>query len=357
MTKNSGVFVVKSTVCSLLAGGRTKGSEAPRPAMGAGRQQRPNPNGGGKMGKTVTITKGQWKGYLGIVTNETDKSVQVELHSRPKKVFVKIDAVRVKGDKFGPTDNDGQRLTNPGAVVIPGMGGDTPYVGSATPMGGTTPMNLGGITPGGHAGGMTPMGYGGGADEEEENAWIPGPMDRSDADSVSDASGNVLLTGSTSALSSDGTPLDSWTPGSSFAGESPSSTAFTPSSVSGGDFGDTPLSGSTGGAGDGKPWFIDRVYVTGVDGVNYILKNIDTLSQTASAQPVGGGAVVELKASDCASRLLPEKDDNVLVFRGPEVGSEGKLVVIDGNDAIFSKPEGEGDQDFKIVEVSDIARV
>ena len=40
-----------------------------------------------------------------------------------------------------------------------------------------------------------------------------------------------------------------------------------------------------------------------------------------------------------------------------EVGSEGKLVVIDGDDAIFCKPEGEGGQDFKIVNVSDIARV
>ena len=333
MTKNSGVFVVKSTVCSLLAGGRTKGSEPPQPAMGAGRQQRLNPNGGGKMGKTVTITKGQWKGYLGIVTNETDKSVQVELHSRAKKVFVKIDAVRVKGDKFGPTDNDGQRMINPGAVVIPSMGGDTPYMGSATPMGGTTPMNLGGITPGGHAGGMTPMGYGGGLDDDEqENAWIPGVADREVVDPSAP-------NGSEPQEPEASSPLE-WTPQSTLMPGLASPPPFA-------NIGGNPL----------EPWFIDRIYVTDHDGNNWILKTVDKFTKTAKAEPVGGGPLKVLKASDCANRLLPEKEEDVLVFDGPEVGSEGKLVVIDGDDAIFCKPEGEGGQDFKIVNVSDIARV
>ncbi len=99
------------------------------------------------MGKTVRIQAGQWKGYLGTVSHTTATHVQVELHSRLKKVMVVKERVHVIGDKFGATDN-GDDSTGISGVSTPAfVGGMTPMHGGATPMhGGATPMH-GGATP------------------------------------------------------------------------------------------------------------------------------------------------------------------------------------------------------------------
>lgn len=104
------------------------------------------------MGKTVRILAGQWKGYLGTVSHTTATHVQVELHSRLKKVMVVKERVHVVGDKFGATDNgDGSNglsgsSTKPylGGITPMHNGGETPMQGGATPMhGGATPMHDG----------------------------------------------------------------------------------------------------------------------------------------------------------------------------------------------------------------------
>ena len=99
----------------------------------------------GLIGKTVRIQAGNWKGYLGTVCDATPQHVQVELHSRLKKVMVVRERVVVAGDKFGATDNADRTIMDvPGAIVAP----TTPFVaGGATPMhGGATPLH-GGATP------------------------------------------------------------------------------------------------------------------------------------------------------------------------------------------------------------------
>lgn len=102
------------------------------------------------MSKTVRIQAGQWKGYLGTVSHTTATHVQVELHSRLKKVMVVKERVHVVGDKFGATDNgDGSNgmsgATNAafnGGITPMHHGGETPMHGGATPMhGGATPMH------------------------------------------------------------------------------------------------------------------------------------------------------------------------------------------------------------------------
>lgn len=99
------------------------------------------------MGKTVRIQAGQWKGYLGSVSSTTATHVQVELHSRLKKVMVVKERVHVVGDKFGATDGTENSNGYSGATATPFMGGVTPMHGGATPMhGGATPMH-GGATP------------------------------------------------------------------------------------------------------------------------------------------------------------------------------------------------------------------
>lgn len=99
------------------------------------------------MGKTVRIQAGQWKGYLGTVSHTTATHVQVELHSRLKKVMVVKERVHVIGDKFGATGEAGDGGDGFTAPANSFMGGATPMHGGATPMhGGATPMH-GGATP------------------------------------------------------------------------------------------------------------------------------------------------------------------------------------------------------------------
>jgi transcription elongation factor SPT5 len=102
------------------------------------------------LSKTVRIQAGQWKGYLGTVSHTTATHVQVELHSRLKKVMVVKERVHVVGDKFGATDNgDGSNgmagastAAFNGGITPMHHGGETPMYGGATPMhGGATPMH------------------------------------------------------------------------------------------------------------------------------------------------------------------------------------------------------------------------
>lgn len=160
-SEHSGIFVVRSRSCVLTGGTKAARAAAERGApMNSPYSTPSSQNGMGPMrgdrdeslmSKTVRIQAGQWKGYLGTVSHTTATHVQVELHSRLKKVMVVKDRVHVVGDKFGATGDNGD-----GAFGAPPM----PYLSAATPMhGGATPM-YGGATP--MHGGATPMhdGYG-----------------------------------------------------------------------------------------------------------------------------------------------------------------------------------------------------
>jgi transcription elongation factor SPT5 len=157
-SEHAGIFVVRSRSC-VLAGSRTQ-NRGPAADGGASPFSTPqsNPGRGGPaargkrddalIGKTVRIQSGQWKGYLGVVSDATATHVQVELHSRLKKVMVVRERVAVVGDKFGATgdaNQNGGMTSEPGAPTTPFVsGGATPMHGGATPMhGGATPMHDG----------------------------------------------------------------------------------------------------------------------------------------------------------------------------------------------------------------------
>mmetsp|Transcript_28879 Transcript_28879/g.43413 ORF Transcript_28879/g.43413 Transcript_28879/m.43413 type:complete len:864 (-) Transcript_28879:999-3590(-) len=149
-TEHAGIFVVRSRSC-VLSGSRS------RPAAAAdSRQQQGGPGGGprgrrgddGLIGKTVKISSGKWKGYLGGVSDATATHVQVELHSRMKKVMVVRERVIVVGDKFGATEDPSRSNQDSASMLAPSTpfmsGGATPMHGGATPMhGGATPMHDG----------------------------------------------------------------------------------------------------------------------------------------------------------------------------------------------------------------------
>jgi len=129
------------------------------------------------IGQTVKITKGSWKGYLGIVKATTDRHLQVELHAKLKTVNIRRQCVKKTDKHGGSLDGDDGSRSTPGSTTpfgsrtpkfigsqTPMYGSSTPFLGSATPMqGNQTPM-YGGMTPRAHEtpryGGETP-GYGG----------------------------------------------------------------------------------------------------------------------------------------------------------------------------------------------------
>lgn len=426
-TENAGIFVVRSRSCVLAGSGANNRNNAgdggvspfstPQSQHGGGGP------GGGKgrrddslVGKTVRIQTGQWKGYQGIVCDTTATHVQVELHSRLKKVMVVRERVAVIGDKYGATEDQDRQNNSANSMMAPSTpflsGGATPMHGGATPMhGGATPMH-GGATP--MHGGATPMhdGMGGGFTPSHSNGtddvWRPGgSIDReplgdssanNDADAASAVSGWGTSNGSDEQsndpfASSSSTGADTgggwgsssndqggstWTPGgndtsqSSF--ENPSSgtdegglgsslghDTYTPgdssSSVGGGgtDRNNGGMDASAvGGGGDASAavWFMERVCV--------LLKQNNNAEAVIKEINGDGTALVELEDKSTmtvrggeVSMVPPKEHDMVLVTGGADVGVEGELVCIDGTDAILK----DSNEDFKIVDFVNLAKI
>ncbi|GMH66254.1 hypothetical protein TrRE_jg785, partial [Triparma retinervis] len=334
-----------------------------------GGRRRPNASEDNMISKTVRIQQGQWKGYVGIVVNATDTHVSVELHSRLKKVNVLRNKVKVVGDKYGGTDQDQQNAAE-AAAASGNSHGLTPFMGSSTPqLGGMTPMNPGGLTPGG-AGGMTPLNathYGDG--DDEENVWIPGGLDGAtpttasstplSAENGSQSAGWTPTSGNDTDNNTPGwTPQTDMTPQSEIStphGDSTptthdSSSNYTPVSMSS----VTPV-GTPGGETE-NAWFIERVHVTLSSdpfGESYVLVGVNALNNTARCVGSVTGAERVVRVDEVKGKVDPGTNDRVLVFQGALVGSEGDLVCIDGNDAIFKTETG----DFKIVDVKDVAKI
>lgn len=177
--KHSGIFVVPSRSVT-VAGGMAGNIGTPanmQMGMGVTMNRKPDgtpasyqstPNGGGgtmRLGrdplvsKTVTITKGAYKGLSGVILGATDTHYNVELLAKLKKVTVPKADVRPE---------QARELGGYGAGAGAAYGSDvvpsTPYLSAMTPahLGSETPHFGGGETPG--WGSMTP--YGG-----EDNAF------------------------------------------------------------------------------------------------------------------------------------------------------------------------------------------
>lgn len=153
-SENAGIFVVRSRSC-VHSGSNLRnqknipfmapGSNSSRPSAASAKGRRED----GLIGKTVKIRAGQWKGYLGIVTDSTATHLQVELHSRMRKVMVSTDKAIVVGDKFGVTGKSddpnfmGSDYGNNMAPLTPFHTGTPSYAGATPLYAGATPMNDG----------------------------------------------------------------------------------------------------------------------------------------------------------------------------------------------------------------------
>jgi transcription elongation factor SPT5 len=171
--KHSGIFVVKGKSC-VLAGSQaqdntraaminaTYGDGSVPGSMGAPVVPRPSTGhrGGAKkdvmIGKSVTLTKGSFKGMLAHIVGSTETHYHVELHGRLKKVNVEKGNCVVMGEGAGPSGSS--YSSQPAAVEsfygvpsTPALTQQTPQYGHAE-----TPMYSGSETPIYGAGALTP---------------------------------------------------------------------------------------------------------------------------------------------------------------------------------------------------------
>lgn len=176
-TQNGGASSTRGGMSTGTHGGNTSqhGStvgKSPAP------QQRVNAKPGTRrnttlIGKTVRITQGPYKGYVGIVKDATDTTARVELHTKCQTISVDLVRLTI-------VDNAKMFSRTPGGSFATPVqhGGQTPMhsmSGSRTPMyGSQTPMHDGSRTP--HYGGATPR-YDGGAtpsaNDRHSSAWDP----------------------------------------------------------------------------------------------------------------------------------------------------------------------------------------
>jgi transcription elongation factor SPT5 len=354
-SETAGVFVVRSRKC-LLAGSRSQqrgaqGGDVSPFATPQSQSQRGGPGGGRARGqdslinKTVRIQAGQWKGYLGTVCDATATHVQVELHSRLKKVMVVRERVAVVGDKFGAVEEVNQN--DMPSTVPASFTSATPMHGGATPMhGGATPMH----------GGATPM-----HDSMSDEVWRPGVMDEETA--TQDTGTNEWGADTSNAFGSSTNDDSGW--GSSQGGStwqpttekqepSDDSNDVAPAAASVAIKREQPSSTMETHAGDGEEtavWFMDRVCVQ--------IKNDDRPAVIKEINP-DKTALVVLEDSTTktvrfneVSRIQPKEKDMVLVIGGADVGVEGELICIDGSDAILK----DSNEDFKIVDFVHLAKI
>lgn len=109
--------------------------------------------------------------------------------------------------------------------------------------------------------------------------------------------------------------------------------------------------------GEAAVWFMERVCVgvtlKGSGPTTAIIKEIINSDNTVSALLELPDRSTEMVSPNQVTLILPKEEDMVLVTGGADVGVEGKLVCIDGSDAILK----DSNEDFKIVDFCHLAKI
>ena len=177
---NCGVYVFRNSNIELVGANKNTAIQQPNPGMAAG-YSAPSfrPSGGmgagrGRrdplLGKSVHITNGPYKGYLGIVKDSNDQTARVELHTKSKTITVDKSKLMLQDGTFvssslatsSSSSSMGGWQSSYGRSGMLASGLQTPMVaGFQTPMvdgnGGKTPAwDAGSKTPAWDAGSKTP---------------------------------------------------------------------------------------------------------------------------------------------------------------------------------------------------------
>jgi len=393
--EHAGIFVVRGRSCVLAGSSKKSNRNAAGDALNSpyASPRSQNSGGGGPGGrgggrnkddtliqKTVRIQSGKWKGYLGCVSDANPTHVQVELHSRMKKIMVARDRVAVIGDRFGATDNPERTNGNPysnnmiGAPTTPFLG----VGGGATPMHGTaTPMHDGFSSvsdvwrPDGGSGGA-----GGEAsssmigDDESNNAiadessstWTAGGGggDQGSLSSSTNAFGEVdsSTKGGGGWGSNDDTDSTMWTPSTSGGADDDSSLASDMTPRTYGTSHDDHATNSSAmvdsAIGEVPAWFMDHVCVTvtSKDNAKGYISEVSSGDGIATVILDDSGEKEKVRYTELAL-VKPVEHDMVVVTGGSDVGVEGELVCIDNTDAILK----DSSEEYKIVDFVFLAKI
>ncbi|KND03208.1 uncharacterized protein SPPG_02265 [Spizellomyces punctatus DAOM BR117] len=366
--ENEGYMVVKSHNVALVGGkqGPNGMYQSPyqnsfpnRGGFGGGFHGRGGGRGGRGRGgrdplvsKTVTISGGEYKGYLGIVKDVMDNMARVELHTSSRVINVPRGQLLVQGEAAGRFGNDYNNNNFNGSYSRYDSIA-TPMHGSKTPMyrgdGGYTPSRFqdGGRTPAWDAGSKTPAYEGGG----RTPAWNAGSRTPAwDAGSKTPAYDAGSRTPAWDAGSRTPAPLRNSSP------DYPTSRM----SSNGQNGGWTPAGASYNDRYDDHPaparveWPIAKVEVK--------LKKGDKIGTITAIQKAGRSATIKLKGGDTLSNISFDdidpvrprsKDDKVMVLDGEYKGRTGTLISAEEADAIVKLA---GSQDIRIFNMDMIGK-
>ncbi|KAJ2785157.1 transcription elongation factor spt5 [Coemansia interrupta] len=352
------------------------------------------------VGKTVVITKGQYKGYVGICKDAMPTAARVELHTNARVVTIDKDKLSVKtpagdtvpalgygaGPRPGAAPSAGPSARSGGSSSSGGGGGWAASPAASSSVGGGWAASPGAATTAGGGGwaaspsAATTMASGGWAASPAATTSVGGwAATPAAAHSSSSGGGGWDAGNSGSAGGSSG-----WDLGSSAA-----AAAATPA-ASGWDA--TGSSSSGGGGGWGMPgpatpggqlpqtpggpssysagtpgastdpvddgffgWAVARAVVVLASGERATVLDVSADRRHATlAMPRGGRVSVD---RDSVHRLNPrparaEKSNRVIVVRGPHRNALGVMVGRDGSDAFFQR---DGRSDWEPVPLRNLA--
>lgn len=178
---NTGIFVTQARNVEMMGAQRRVGADKKRQPRNVRTNFRSDP----LFQKTVTILKGHYKGYLGIVVDIQDNQLRIELHAEEKTVTVerrRPDASDVVQVRDGTENKNRARLPGQRHDDFSDAGSRTPnYLGvndyqddfgesrAKTP----AHAGLGGMTPSRDIGGMTPAHGGSWGEDSVWNTMTP----------------------------------------------------------------------------------------------------------------------------------------------------------------------------------------
>jgi transcription elongation factor SPT5 len=336
------------------------------------------------IGKTVRISQGPYKGYVGIVKDATDTTARVELHTKCQTINVDLQRLTIVDGTSKPI------MRTPGgtsfATPMYNSGATPMHGGSRTPMHGSqTPMHDGSRTP--HYGSATPRPDMTPMHERSGSAWDPSSMQTPRNDFEEDwdeqppsASLNPTTPGyqaetpdthgpftpgsalnyATHSPYTNPSPLDGYqnqlfnnqvpTPGSNFSStNSPASFQnyiYSPSTPGGYFAPQTP--GANAYNIDHYDWHMDGLMVRIRDsypqdsdlcGAIGVIRSIHGSQCSLHIRDLDKTINISL---DYLEPVLPQKGDRVMIVYGDDKGSTGLLLSIDGTEGVVkleNRPE------------------
>ena len=370
-----------STGSTSTHGGSTVGKSPRTPLVNQQAHMKPGTRRNVSLiGKTVRITQGPYKGYVGIVKDATDTTARVELHTKCQTIsvdLVRLNIVdnfkqmnRTPGGSFGSTPSQQAGSQTP----VAGLGSRTPMYGSQTPMhdgsrtphyGSATPRYDGGQTPshgGGHSSAWDPSSINTPRNDFEED-WDDQPASASlnpttpgyqaeTPDNHGPFTPGSALNYATHSPYTNPSPLDGYqhnlfnsqvpTPGSNYTStNSPASFQnyiYSPNTPGAYYAPQTP--GANQYSLDHSDWHMDGLLVRIKDsyphdmdlcGAHGVIKSIHGSQCSLHIRELDKTINISL---DYLEPILPQKGDRVMIVHGDDKGSTGYLLSIDGVEGV-----------------------